>query len=849
MASPDYTAVWQTLSNALWLEQNRPALAAAITSLPWVADGIEDAERQAVQELVDTEVVHGEDSAPALVNRPWVMDGLDELETRVIAQVRLLTASGEAEGRRVVRMPFLQTIELVDADALAILAALGEKGRPRSLFHAVLERPWTEDGFNEHEVELLRILEDISNSAEEVAVLIVAMPFLETVEPADIDTVYVLAGLASASRELFDAAVKKPWVADGLSESDVMAIRTLERLADMATALQVLEAITTFDPVAVAILAGLADRELGLFQGLADRPWINDGLDAAEIALLAELESLSDPDEAAKQWLTTLVPSGSATESSAESPLNSHDANDNGSIELDEVISAIVAYSNAKLENDRLIEVIAHYAFAESLVPAPSLVDLLESTSWYQDGIDEDPIYLTEWRADRVLRRIFDNSPELADRVSRWAWVFDEPLIEGEVSVLEYLSDLDGQEPDAVQPIIDLPWLTDGVDRWESSAISALWGLAMDGNLGYAALAEAPWVVDGVTPLEVVLGIRSLSAISGQHEHGFFDVRDGRQWTISDLPHGPELAQQIMSLVDYPPKDIDLYLVFALNIIRQSYPDGFRRLLAEPWFVDGLDEEERIYLIVSSGASEDVANLFEPHAIETKAIELPLAGIVNLWAIRHGPFHPEQNILVKMEEAVRGSEAFWSLPFPMEHVILYLDDGMRGVHIGHMMFLGTGGILPYSSVYHEVAHYYFQEGPRWFTEGGAEIVRLYIENNGNIPRIESSTYCAEQGLKNLQDWTNLRSGDLWDGCSYSMGLHFLATLRKTMGEEAWLSSLRAYYLAFGREHEGLYLTPEDAPMDDDIYRVFLAHTPPELIEEVKNVFRQLHGGPFVAPAT
>ena len=32
-----------------------------------------------------------------------------------------------------------------------------------------------------------------------------------------------------------------------------------------------------------------------------------------------------------------------------------------------------------------------------------------------------------------------------------------------------------------------------------------------------------------------------------------------------------------------------------------------------------------------------------------------------------------------------------------------------------------------------------------------------------------------------------------------MGLNFLVTLRKTMGNEAWLSALRAIYLEFGYE--------------------------------------------------
>ena len=74
---PPYAEVWSDLYNTGWLERNRPALASAITSLTWVADGIDDTERQVVQGLVDIEVLFGTDSAPALVDKPWIRDGVD----------------------------------------------------------------------------------------------------------------------------------------------------------------------------------------------------------------------------------------------------------------------------------------------------------------------------------------------------------------------------------------------------------------------------------------------------------------------------------------------------------------------------------------------------------------------------------------------------------------------------------------------------------------------------------------------------------------------------------------------------------------------------------------------------
>ena len=217
---------------------------------------------------------------------------------------------------------------------------------------------------------------------------------------------------------------------------------------------------------------------------------------------------------------------------------------------------------------------------------------------------------------------------------------------------------------------------------------------------------------------------------------------------------------------------------------------------------------------------------------------------MNLWVVGHHQFN-SQNILATMEQAMRGSEEFWSIPFPIENVILYvLEPGIRGMHIGFVMLLSSanGDVLELD-MFHETAHYYCTAGPRWFNEGCAEVISDFINNDGNIPPPEYSHGCEESGLVTIQDLNNLGSGGLWDGCNYSMGRHFLLNLRDVMGEEAWLSALRAYFLEY--VPKGRFVSTSDSPKDEDIYQLFLEHTPPALVEEVNGVFRRLHGGPFI----
>ena len=468
---------------------------------------------------------------------------------------------------------------------------------------------------------------------------------------------------------------------------------------------------------------------------------------------------------------------------------------------------------------------------APAHTPARSLVALAAGSPWYQDGLDHDHISFPEPRAVRAFEKIDRNNPQLARVMSRWAWMFDEDMRTNEVSVIEYIASLDEKFPWFVPYIVELPWVQDGLEDWETSAISDLYAIALGDDLDFALeLATAPWVVDGVSALETYAGTSSLNDIAGHYQYPLAS---------------PALARQALSYVDYPPSEVDLYLLKALGTILALHPDGLSRLLTEPWFVDGLNEEERVYLIAAAGSVSNSNELFEPYHIASSAITLPQSGVVNLWIVRRQPFHPGDDAIANLAEAVRASEQFLGVPFPVEHVILsLLIEGGRGIHLGHMMVLtpyeGKLSLAPY----HEVAHYYFNSGPTWLAEGGANFVTHYFLRGGNVSTIEFPEFCRENGVHNLHALNKLGGGDLWDGCRYSMGLHFLVALREAMGDTAWRSALRAFYVSVG--YRGLYLSGwQGAPEDEEIYHVFLEHTPHHLVEAVRDVFRRLHGGPFV----
>ena len=450
---------------------------------------------------------------------------------------------------------------------------------------------------------------------------------------------------------------------------------------------------------------------------------------------------------------------------------------------------------------------------------------------WYRDGGDYRDRYGTRPRALRALEMIDRNNPQLAALMAQWVWIFDEDMLPDEANMVENIAVIDREFPELLPHIVELPWIQDGVNHWEPDVLGDLIQLiSFDARDFALELAIAPWVVDGVSVLEEI-GTSNLTSMALNK--------------IS--PHtGSALAHRVLSFINYPPTEVDFYLTSSLQIIHWRNPDEFGRLLTEPWFVDGLDEQERIYLIAAGGSDMNADQLFEPYHIASASIVLPHSGVVNLWIVQRQPFHPGHVVLANLEDAVRASEQFWELPFPVDHVILSLLVGpdSRGAHLGRMMVLPNyaGEVRP--TLFHEVAHYYFNSGIEWFTEGGAEYVRLYATSGGNIPTVEFPSFCREHGVHNLHAWNELGHGEVWDRCRYSMGLHFMVALRETMGDEAWRSALRAFYLSVG--YQGLYfLGWNGAPRDEEIYHVFLEHTPPHLVEAVKDVYRRLHGGPFV----
>ena len=156
---PPYAEVWASLGNSLWLQQNNPALASAITSLRWVADGIDVPEREGVQGLVNLATFY-RPVFSALIGRPWVADGLNESETEVVQDLRWVAYGDQAAALRLLDMPFLEVIEAADADAVDSLRLLAY-WRPQD-FQRLLSHPTLSGGISDFWAQIVALLNDVS---------------------------------------------------------------------------------------------------------------------------------------------------------------------------------------------------------------------------------------------------------------------------------------------------------------------------------------------------------------------------------------------------------------------------------------------------------------------------------------------------------------------------------------------------------------------------------------------------------------------------------------------------------------------------------------------------------------
>ena len=166
-------------------------MAELIKALPWVADGIDGAERGSAEKLVET-ARWWPNTFNALLEKPWVQDNITRDEATVIEHAYWITRAYRDE-----------------ATKLRVSAAVV----------SLLDMPWLKDEITESEAEAVRYLDRIAQTDSESMATIIAMPFLDTYEPED--SVALEALYESNSNEKLSHILAQPVFRDGIDETEI----------------------------------------------------------------------------------------------------------------------------------------------------------------------------------------------------------------------------------------------------------------------------------------------------------------------------------------------------------------------------------------------------------------------------------------------------------------------------------------------------------------------------------------------------------------------------------------------------------------------------------------------------
>ena len=571
----------------------------------------------------------------------------------------------------------------------------------------------------------------------------------------------------------------------------------------------------------------MLDADLG--DAVARLPWLEDGVDSVESSVTLYMARLASADIDVARTMASL-------------PWFS----DNITNREYQVILGLARISRT---NPRL---------AESIVGIPQLAESIVGIPWFNQhvkiGGDEALDALTRIaRIDPQLVELIVDIPWFRDDLSHFASVERDSLyIEGDIEneALELLTRIAQIDPQLVEIIVRIPWFRDDITIGEYIALHGLTRISSTDIELAKRIISSSGFADGISKVE----------FEALHDLGEIALRD------------PELALHLGEYAINGTGNLGLNAISTIFSIIDTEDDSWDRLTEQPWFTDGLDNEElALVAVLDSIISHPQLynDLIQTSFTRSATVSLPLAREVNLWVFQPQPFHHSQeDVLPMLEDSVQITEEFMEVPFPVTDVILVIpivgpevDHGIEGgKHWGSFITVTRYETSPphdiwlvtdWEAIYHEVAHYYFGFGPPWLVEGGAEFMWMYIreeragtgdienQHSGAVLRLQEN--CYSRGIRSLQQLNELQSSepDLETTCHYSLGAYFLLSLYETLGEEAVSAALRELYLLFQSEGSA-------SVTEEEIYQAFLRNTPLGLEDEFLALYRQFHTPDFVA---
>ena len=511
-------------------------------------------------------------------------------------------------------------------------------------------------------------------------------------------------------------------------------------------------------------LRTIQNEDLGIAQGVLELPWFSDGIQGQSetTAVVALLELTVRGHSSLAQILLNIEWFRDDIHSQAES-------------------TAVVA----------LLELTIH--------DQTWLVQLLLGLQWFKDGISvsQSPVDREDYILFELWQLAYTNPDKLELAVRLLGIENDNADIGPQREIIDLVRDTDASE---LNRLLELPWLADGVNIGERTAIPYL-----------IHHLNLPSHVENWRNRDQVLDIMSF-------------------WTSIETLKEARLTGQ------------------ALESLKRLSSERAEQLRHKSWVRDGLTDEEVALIAMLPYIPHDEStfrSVIEDGQVVSDTISLPLAGEVDLYVV--SPFPLQEDVLNIMGAGIIAMEGFMGSPWNSPEVIAFIESegragGGGGSHRGSHIVVKNSHP---GTLYHELGHYYFRNMPTWMNEGGAEFLRAYVleqieegaeyslrYRRGIVSQVLEN--CAQKGAANIQEWVDAPSGPLW-GCRYSLGEHYLQEMYRSLGHDVVAASLQQLYEL---RESGSRVT------EDDIYDTFLSNTAEEKRDDFRDLYLCLHGRPI-----
>ena len=224
------------LGQGEWLEQNQPAQANEITGLSWVADGVDDTEREAAESLIAMARWHRTTFSAAL-EKSWVGDGVTPEETNAIKWTRWLAKGAPELADQMLEIEWLQD-EITAEESRAVEYLRWTAEEAPELAEQMLGVAWIEDGIVADEAQVITDIARTTHDARLVAERMVGMSWLQDeITAEESQAVKYLRLAAREAPQQAERMVEMSWLQDEITEEESRAVQHLRGIAKETPAL------------------------------------------------------------------------------------------------------------------------------------------------------------------------------------------------------------------------------------------------------------------------------------------------------------------------------------------------------------------------------------------------------------------------------------------------------------------------------------------------------------------------------------------------------------------------------------------------------------------------------------